>query len=94
MKRLFLTLIGLMFWVGAAIQPFLIHRFIGSYRRAIGCGQPGDCYMPGAEHLLGLQLLLVFSAITIWPLFTWYVIIKPWRAYRAERGSRTAAGRP
>ncbi|WP_302176054.1 hypothetical protein [uncultured Hydrogenophaga sp.] len=91
MTRFFFALIGLMFWAAAASQPFLIHRYIGSYRRAIGCEQSGDCYMPGSDHLLDLQALLLFSASTIWPLFTWYMIVKPWRAYSAKRNDRTAA---
>ena len=86
----------LLWWFGAASLPVLISRYYQSYRQAIQCPTSGDCYTPGAEHLLGLELLVAFSALTIWPLFVWHVVVQPWRTRVAQRRSKAAvlAGTP
>ncbi|MGV8823775.1 hypothetical protein [Methylibium petroleiphilum] len=89
-------LLRLLWWFGAASVPVLISRYYQSYRQAIQCPKSGDCYTPGAEHLFGLELLVAFSALTIWPLFVWYVLVQPWRMRIAKRRSNSAvlAGTP
>lgn len=70
-------------WLGAASVPLLVGRFYGAYRVAIQCPSTGDCYTDGAEHLLTLEFLIGFSAVTVWPLFLWYGVLQPWYARRA-----------
>ena len=77
--------VRLLCWLGAVAVPLLVNRYYHSYRQAIQCPVYGDCYTPGSEHLLGIELLMAFSALTIWPLFLWYVVIQPWRSYFARR---------
>ena len=81
----------LLWWLGAALLPLLLNSYYHSYRRDIGCPTSGDCYTPGWEHLLGIELLIAYAAIVIWPLFAWYVVIQPWRAFAARRRARTTA---
>jgi hypothetical protein len=74
----------LLWWLGAASVPLLMNSYYGSYRYAIQCPISGDCYTPGSEHLFGIELLIGFSALAIWPLFVWYVIVKTWHLYRIK----------
>ena len=77
----------LLWWLGAASLPVLFGRYYESYRYGIQCPASGDCYTPGSEYLLGIELLIAFAAITIWPLFIWHVLVQPWR----ERVTRRVA---
>lgn len=81
----------LLWWFGAASLPLFISRYYQSYRQAIQCPASGDCYTPGSEHLLGIELLIAFSALTIWPLFVWYIVVQPWRTRIARRSGKAAA---
>ena len=74
----------LFWWLCAAYVPIKVSNFYQSYRAAIKCPLSGDCYNPGWELFLSFELLIVFAAIAIWPLFAWYVIVKPWRT-RTDR---------
>ena len=69
--------VRLFWWLGAAAIPVAQYRFYEYYRRAIECPVYGDCYTTGWEHLLGMELLIAFSAITVGPLFVCYFAIKP-----------------
>jgi hypothetical protein len=88
--KIIANLLRLLWWFGAASLPVFISRYYQSYRQAIQCPASGDCYTPGAEHLLGLELLVVFSALTIWPLFAWYVVVQPLRTRISQRSSKAA----
>ena len=88
--NIFAYSLRLLWWFGAASLPVLINRYYHSYRHAIQCPGSGDCYTPGSEHLLGLELLMAFAAIAIWPLFVWYVIVQPWRTHITRRRSHAA----
>jgi hypothetical protein len=68
----------------------VVHRFHYSYRGAIGCPASGDCYVPGAELLIDMQLLAAGSAVVLWPLFLWYAVFKPWRVHRTLRKQNRA----
>ena len=81
----------LLWWLGAASLPLLINRYYHSFRQAIQCPASGDCYTPGSEHLLAIELLIAFSAFTVWPLFIWHVLVQPWRARVVARRSKAAA---
>ncbi len=81
----------LLWWFGAASLPLLINSYYQSYRLAIQCPASSDCYTPGSEHLLGIELLMAFSAVTVWPLFIWHVIVQPWRAHRARRHGKAVS---
>jgi len=84
--KLLRTVLRVLWWALAAAIPVVQYRFHDSYRRAIGCPASGDCYVPGAELLLDMQLLAAGSAVVLWPLCAWYAIVKPWRARRASPG--------
>jgi hypothetical protein len=75
----------LLWWLAAASIPLLNHRFYETYRNTIQCPAYGDCYTPGSEHLLGIEMLVAFSGVAIWPLFVWYVFVKPWRSRTPQR---------
>lgn len=90
----------LLWWLSAVCIPVAQFRFYESYRRAIACPASGDCYTPGSEHLLGMELLFFGSAVILWPLCAWYLLVRPWLTYRhaaqpcapADRLQRTASG--
>ena len=71
-----------LWWLAAAAIPIAQHQFYESYRRAIACPSYGDCYTPGSEHLLAMELMFFGSAVILWPLCVWYLVLKPWLAYR------------
>ncbi len=81
-KTLFRTL-RILWWIAAAAIPIAQHRFYESYRKAIECPDYGDCYTDGAEHLLGMELLFTGSALVLWPLCAWYLVIGPWLSRRS-----------
>jgi hypothetical protein len=72
----------LIWWLAAAYIPVAQYQFYEGYRRAIACPASGDCYTPGSEHLLGMELLFFGSAVVLWPLCAWHLLVGPWRAYR------------
>ena len=76
----------LFWWLSAAYVPFKVSDFYERYRAAIKCPLSGDCYNPGWELFLSFELLIVFAAVAIWPLFAWYVVVKPWRT-RTDRSN-------
>lgn len=81
----------LLWWFGAASLPLLINEFYHAYSLAIQCPPYEECYTPGWEHLLLIRGLTAFSALTVWPLFTWYVVVQPWQARAAARRSKAAS---
>ena len=83
--KLVLYCVRLLWWLGAAAIPVAQYRFYEHYRRAIECSAYGDCYTTGWEHLLGMELLIAFSVVTVWPLFVHYVVVKPWRSRLVPR---------
>ena len=89
--KIVVYLVRLFWWLGAAAVPFVVNGYYHSYRQAIQCPVSGDCYTPGSEHLLGIELLMAFSAFTIWPLFAWYVVIQPWRSHVERRRNAVEA---
>ena len=85
-----LPAVAVVVWRRYNSMPLLINRYYHSFRQAIQCPGSGDCYTPGSEHLLGIELLIAFSAFTVWPLFIWYVVVQPWRARVVARRSKAA----
>lgn len=65
-KILGILLVG--YWAAVGYFPFTLISYWRQYRAAIGCPQNGDCYVPGSEHLLDLELMIGTSAILLWPL--------------------------
>lgn len=80
--KYFLLVLRTLWLLAAAYIPIAQHRFYEGYRRAIACPLNGDCYTPGAEHLLGMELLFIGSAAILWPLCVWYLLLRPWFAHR------------
>lgn len=64
-------------WLAVAYIPFAQFSFYHSYHTAIGCPQAGDCYVPGSEHLLDLEVLIAGSALVLWPACLWALVLKP-----------------
>lgn len=69
-------------WLVAAYIPIAQLRFYQGYRLAIACPFNGDCYTQGSEHLLGMELLFIGSALILWPQCVWNLLLKPWLAHR------------
>jgi len=61
----------LVYWLLVALVPALLFRFYRIYWFSIGCPRSGDCYEPGSEHLLSLELLILYSTVLLWPLVGW-----------------------
>lgn len=64
-------------WLAVAYVPVAIFQFGRRYAEAIGCPKAGDCYVPGSEHLLSLDLMFFGSALLLWPACFWFVVVRP-----------------
>ncbi|HEY6973766.1 MAG TPA: hypothetical protein VI359_05630, partial [Nitrospiraceae bacterium] len=58
------------------------------YEEAIGCPTSGDCYVPGSEHLLSIELLFFYAALIIWPVAAYNL----WRQVRSILWTRVIRG--
>jgi hypothetical protein len=61
------------YWAAVGYIPISIFRFSQKYAASIGCPKAGDCYVPGWEHLLSMDLMFFFSAAVLWPLVVWKI---------------------
>jgi len=67
-NRKFLGVLLVLYWAAVGYFPFVLISFWRGYHAAIGCPQNSECYVPGFEHLLGLELMIATAAILLWPL--------------------------
>lgn len=72
----------LIWWLAASYIPFAQYQRYKGYRRAIACPASGDCHTSGSKHLLSMELLFFASAVVLWLLCVWYLLVGSWRAYR------------
>lgn len=56
------------YWVAVGYFPFKLNSYRRYYSEGIGCPKAGDCYVPGSEYLLSLDLLYMTAAVLLWPL--------------------------
>ena len=68
------TIFQMLLWMLVACVPVYWWRFERAYSAAIGCPKQGDCYVPGSEHLLTIEMGIFLSAIILWPLAFWKVL--------------------
>lgn len=71
------SLVAAAWWVAVGLLPVAQFRFIQRYSQAIGCPERGDCYVPGSEHLLSLDLIFFSSALLLWPACLWFLLVRP-----------------
>jgi hypothetical protein len=64
-------------WLAIGYLPISQFRFIRTYSEFIGCPAHGDCYVPGSEHLLHLEMLFFASAFLLWPTSFWFLAVRP-----------------
>lgn len=78
--------------LAVAYIPLAQHAFMREFTHDIGCPARGDCYVPGSEHLLDLELLNIGSAVLLWPPCAWFLICKPiislWRLRQRDQARR------
>lgn len=72
------TIATILYWAIVGYIPISIFRFGRKYAASIGCPESGDCYAPGSEHILSVDLLVAFSAVVLWPLIAWKVWSLVW----------------
>jgi hypothetical protein len=72
--KVFKAIFKILFWIVVAYIPVYWWRFERLYSEAIGCPKRGDCYVPGSEHLLTIEMGIFLSAIILWPLALWKVV--------------------
>jgi hypothetical protein len=89
--QIFISLLKAAWWVAAAYIPFAQIAFYRAYHSAIGCPPVGDCYFPGSEHLLGLEVLIAGCALVLWPACLWALIVKPLLSYATSRRAEVLA---
>lgn len=70
-------IIASLWWLALAYLPFAIIHIEQRLWNEIGCHQ-GDCYLPGTSAALELQLLVVATAVLIWPACLWRLVVL-WR---------------
>ncbi|MBH9551500.1 hypothetical protein [Inhella gelatinilytica] len=90
--RVLLFVVHQIWWLAVAYLPIAQFRLRQTYSRSIGCPEAGDCYVPGSEFLLNLDLLIFCSGFVLWPLCVHHFIVRPWLAYR--RAATARAQRP
>lgn len=73
------TLIKTIWWLLVAVIPLGISRLGNLYASQIGCPSQGDCYHPGAEHLMSFDALLLVTAILLWPICLWHLGRSLWQ---------------
>lgn len=73
----FRSAVASIWWLAVAYLPVALFQFERRYSEAIGCPQAGDCYVPGSEHLLSLDVMFFGSALLLWPACLWFLIVHP-----------------
>lgn len=73
----FRSSVASIWWLAVAYLPLAIFRFGRRYGESIGCPKAGDCYVPGSEHLLSLDLMFFGSALLLWPACLWFLLVRP-----------------
>jgi hypothetical protein len=79
-------LIKWLWWLALAFLPRMLWTLERRFMDQIGCPPRGDCYVPGSEILLDWDILIMGSAILIWPVCFWFVLIAPALALRSRLG--------
>jgi hypothetical protein len=87
MKILRATL-KILFWMVVAYIPVYWWQFEKTYSAAIGCPERGDCYVPGSEHLLTIDMGIMLSAAILWPLASLKVFSLVWEFMKQIGGGR------
>jgi hypothetical protein len=87
MKRAALLLLQFLWAAAAAYIPVALTRFANLLRSDIGCPSAGDCYVPGSEHLLDLDLIILFAAVVLWPVSIWVGLVRPVLLLRSNERS-------
>jgi len=72
--KVFKYIFKVLFWMVVACIPVYWLHFEKVYSEAIGCPKRGDCYVPGSEHLLTIEMGIFLSAAILWPLAFWKVL--------------------
>ena len=74
-------------WLVVAYIPLAQAKIYWDFATSIGCPPAGDCYVPGSEHLLGMDILNFFTAVVLWPVCLWVLVVQPLRALWKDRTS-------
>jgi hypothetical protein len=77
-----------LWWLAAGYIPVAQHRFYRHYAQSIGCPASGDCYVDGSEHLFRMEMILLGSALVLWPACAWFLVGRPVLAWSRLRGER------
>lgn len=77
-----------------AYIPVYWWRFERVYSEAIGCPKRGDCYVPGSEHLLTIEMGIFMSAAILWPLAFWKVLDVLLELTKQAGHGRKKSGKP
>ena len=72
-------------WIAVAYIPLAQANVYREFATSIGCTPAGDCYVPGAEHLMGMEILNFFSAVVLWPACFWALVVQLLLALRRRR---------
>jgi hypothetical protein len=83
--KLLLRTLKFAWWLAVAYIPIAQAKVYRDFATSIGCPPAGDCYVPGSEHLLGMDLLNFFSAVVLWPVCAWVLVVRPLLALRKNR---------
>lgn len=73
----FRSIVTSIWWLAVAYLPVALFQFERRYSKAIGCPQTGDCYAPGSEHPLSLDVMIFGSALLLWPACLWFLVVRP-----------------
>jgi hypothetical protein len=65
-------------WSAAvAYLPVALWKLQKALASDLGCPPAGDCYVPGSEHFLQFDLLILAAAVLLWPVCIWVAVIAP-----------------
>lgn len=76
------SIAAIFYWLFVGALPIAIFRFGRKYAESIGCPASGDCYAPGSEHLLSIDILFFYAVLVLWPVAVYKLGWHSWRIYR------------
>lgn len=98
MKKWIFEIIKILWWLLVARLPVSIHQISATYAKQIGCPPAGDCYVPGSELLLPFDILVMGSALLLWPVCFWFLgggwLIRKFLQYTKKSLTTASSGTP
>ena len=81
-----------LWWLCVAAIPWGLYELLQAYLQHIGCAGKSTCYARGKVLLEDWNILTAASALLIWPVAFYFVLVAPVRAALAWWRRRSTRG--